>query len=188
VVRFSANHCLDESLPRCRHLEGASGSLGRHMPCRPSPGQALSGAAITSERHPHAPHHFGEHGPVAALTGANKNDQWPRSRVAQCVDLRLDPGALQRVVDPRFLNSLRLENVCSARAENQGCEGMPQFVGLQVAHPGGPRYGFQGVPVETLRIGSALVIQNGCALLAKRRPMRLLRWCSPGETLLFESL
>ena len=46
------------------------------------------GAAFASTRHPQAPHHFGEHRRVAALTGVLKNDQWPHSRVAQCVDLR----------------------------------------------------------------------------------------------------
>jgi len=45
------------------------------------------GAAFASTRHPQAPHHFGEHRRVAVLTGVLKNDQWPHSRVAQCVDL-----------------------------------------------------------------------------------------------------
>ena len=45
------------------------------------------GAAFASTRHPQAHHHFGEHRRVAVLTGALKNDQWPHSRVAQCVDL-----------------------------------------------------------------------------------------------------
>ena len=147
VVRFFANHCLDAAISKELPVRLGGICLVGHRPDRLCPGGGHYLGAAPSRS--------------SSLRGTRASRRPDRCQQERPV------AAFSRPTVRRSSSG----SGC-AGAENKGCEGMPQFVGLQVAHPGGPRYGFQGVPVETLRIESALVIQNGCALLAKRRPVR----------------